>query len=93
MFGRWDAEEFLDEIGAVQFDWWRAFSVIEPFGPWADDQRNAMGLAMQAARYSKEKVTTQQYMTCKLKVERRSKKLPAKVLKEMMTAALGKPNG
>lgn len=90
MFGRWDAEAFLDEIDAEQFDWWKAFAVVEPFGPWAEDQRNAMGLVMQS-RNSKAKPTD--FMTCKLPKESVKKRVPLSVLREQMEAAIGKPNG
>ena len=93
MFGRWDAEAFLDEIDAEQFDQWKAFAEIEPFGPWADDLRNAMGLAQRAARYSKQPVKHSDFMLCKTAKVAPKKRLPLKVLREQMEAALGKPNG
>ena len=88
MFGRWDAEAFLDEIDPEQFDYWKAFAEIEPFGPWADDQRNAMGLVMQS-RNSKAKPAD--FMTCKTEAAPQ-KTVPLSVLREQMTAALGKPS-
>lgn len=97
MFGRWDADEFLEEIDAEQFDKWRAFARVEPFGPWADDQRHGMAMAMQAnmnrdSSKKKEPFAAQDFMTCQ--VEKPTKKRPsAKVLREMMEAAIGKPNG
>lgn len=90
MFGRWDAEAFLDEIDADQFDHWKAFAEIEPFDPWTDDQRNAIGLAMQS-RNPKAKPTD--FMTCKIPKEPVKKKVPLSVLREQMEAAIGKPNG
>lgn len=92
MFGRWDAEAFLDEIDAEQFDHWKAFATVEPFGPWADDQRNAMALAQRAARYSKD-VKTSDFMTCRVAKESVKKQVPLKILREQMEAAIGKPNG
>jgi len=90
MFGRWDAEVFLDEIDPEQFDQWKAFAEIEPFGPWADDQRNAMAMVMQSrnpnAKHS-------DFMTCKTQKPTVKKRVPLKILREQMEAAIGKPNG
>lgn len=97
MFGRWDAEEFMEEITADQFDRWKAFAEVEPFGPWADDQRNGLAIAMGARfhRYAKSKnepFTASDFMICRTK-KQAAKKLPLKVMREQMEAALGKPNG
>lgn len=89
MFGRWDVEAFLDEIDPEQFDHWKAFAEIEPFGPWAEDQRNAMALVMMSKN---SKAKPADFMTCKVKAAVK-KKVPITVLREQMTAALGKPNG
>jgi len=92
MFGRWDAEAFLDEIDPEQFDQWEAFAEIEPFGPWADDLRNGMAMAQRAARYSKD-VKPADFMTCKTQKPTVKKRIPLKILREQMEAAIGKPNG
>jgi hypothetical protein len=97
MFGRWDADEFLEEMDADQFDRWKAFAAVEPFGPWADDQRNGMQMAMTAnlnrdKDKRKEPFAPADFMLSRMrKPEKR--KLPMKVLRERMEAYLGKPNG
>lgn len=91
MFGRWDAEEFLEEIDAEQFDHWKAFAEVEPFGPWAEDLRSSMQMAQRAARYSKG-VKPSDFMLCKVSTVK-AKKPSMKVLREQMEAVLGKPNG
>lgn len=93
-FHRWDVDDFLEEISAEQFDRWRIFAGIEPFGAFADDQRHGMQMAMTAninrdGRKKKEPFAAVDFMLSK--VDKAAKKLPGKVLREQMEAVLGKP--
>lgn len=93
---RWDAEDFLDEISAEQFERWKAFYSIEPFGPLAEDQRAALP-AWQFANFHRDKKKRPEpyplsdFMLSKLKKQPR--RVPLKVLREQMEAMLGKPDG
>lgn len=76
---------------------WIAFARVEPFGPWADDQRNAMHLAQHAEMHRDTKkrrkpFTTGDFMTCRVK-KQEEKRVPLRVLREQMEAVLGKPDG
>ena len=97
MFGRWDAEAFLDEMEADQFDRWKAFAEVEPFGPWADDQRSGMAMALFANLHRdsskrKEPFTAADFMISRT-AKPKNKKLPARIMRERMEAVLGKPDG
>jgi hypothetical protein len=41
-FGRWDVDQFLREITPAQFDEWRQFYSLQPWGPERDDLRMGM---------------------------------------------------
>jgi hypothetical protein len=94
MFERWDAEDFLNEIDADQFDRWKAFASVEPFGPFAEDQRSGMVLAMTAnlnrdKDKRKDPFTAADFMLSKTR--KPEKKLSWKLQRERMEAYLGKP--
>lgn len=97
-FGRADADDFLNELPADQFDKWKVYAALEPFGARADDERNGLAIAVFAnANRDKEKkrepFTAADFMTCKSLKTAKKKSLPLRVQRERMEAYLGKPNG
>lgn len=93
--GRWDAEDFLDEIGAEQFELWREFFGIEPFGPLAEDQRAGLAMMLESNRHrgkGTKPYKLEDFMLSKVS-KPKPRQLPLKVLREQMEAVLGKPDG
>ena len=91
MMQRWDAEDFLEEMGAEQFDLWKEFYSIEPFGPYAEDQRSAMQQWLTAKHNPKKPFKLEDFMLSKTK--RPPRKINYKLMRERLEAVLGKPDG
>lgn len=94
MMGRSDAEAFLEEMPAWQFDRWKAFARVEPFGPAADDLRNALGVTILANVHRNPKAksspfTRDDFRLCKTFKQPVSPAEKARRLKEKLTAMWG----
>jgi hypothetical protein len=92
-----DAEAFLQELDADQFDRWKAFYRLEPFGPYAEDLRHGMQMALQANvhRNPKKKKTPFAPDDFRLGARLAEKLDPAtraKLRRAQMTVLLGKPD-
>lgn len=93
---RWDAEAFLDEISDEQFELWKEFYTIEPFGPFAEDQRAALP-AWQFANYHRdpkkrrEPYPLNDFMLSTVKKPPRKRNY--KLMREQIEAVLGTPDG
>jgi len=93
---RWDVDSLLEEMPDSAFAEWIAYSRLEPFGAWGDDERNAMILAQQAEMHRDKRkrnkpFTSADFRTCHVKQEKKTNRLPLSVLREQMEAVLGKP--